>query len=115
LAASLKNNWVGLNLNIKSRNMLLVLNLSGVLTRPFHEHLRDRHRVSADLLVGANPAERIKISHRNIDVFLKYSYDEHGTLRTELRGFTKNVVISIRKFYFPIRNPIRKFYFWVCY
>jgi hypothetical protein len=35
--------------------------------------LRDRHRVSADLLVGANPAERIKISHRSIDVFWKSS------------------------------------------
>ena len=35
--------------------------------------LRDRHRVSADLLVGANPVERIKISRRNIEVFWKSS------------------------------------------
>ena len=44
----------------------------------------DRHRVSADLLVSANLAERIKISHRNIDVFWKSSQDELGTLRPEL-------------------------------
>ena len=39
LGREFEKNRVGLNLNIKSRNMLLVLNFSGVLTRPFHEHV----------------------------------------------------------------------------